>query len=552
MSNGSNIYLGDGYLDGYHDTAATDGGTEPVGPLFSNGYSGDNTFYHSTEQQQQHLPPHPGSSDLIHLQPFFEGEQYDSSHQDAPNEGFDGTHFPDQEGLVVGAHELVPPPDNGGGGDGGYQQLDPYLPYDENEAFFQQLQLQQDTGQVNRPAQAFPVDNDQLVFPHEYDDDIFMGDAYFYDGDDGFLDNKDNGNSRANHFSRHDNKSNDGANANVNAGIDDIGEGSVLLPQVAAAVAATVVPTAMLMAQVAPAVEPAVIPNVAPTVPAIPAIEPIVVPDATPPQNPAAAAAVASPTVAAAGTVAVNGLNMKSVCHRCLERLSEMKKSGRKLCQIGASVLESNWKASGKACFGVCDEDEFCAEHGYPASVCAVSNKHEKHVVLEYHGSWIKVRLKRTFTQTSSSSSSSSSPGSEDSHVCSGSNSCCYGDYSETGYSGPECKRPNIDSVYVQDISPIRCECAERLEKLMNTPWLQGNGLVLDRVRALLETAETSCKGFCVTPYCCSLHVCPGFVFQGESAIRCQGMPHSIWRNDDFWFYNGLWFKSESECMAAM
>lgn len=230
------------------------------------------------------------------------------------------------------------------------------------------------------------------------------------------------------------------------------------------------------------------------------------------------------------------------VCQRCLKRVKEMQESESKKCQAGADKVMENWNRSGLLCFGLCEAEEVCAEHGWPLHLCRDVGHHD---IYAHRGTWHRQRsLQQHYHHyQQQQQQQQQSPlehvvkpkieEDDDDDLSNGSNydnSSCTStnDGTGTGYED------NEKDERVTPSGAAQCDCVERLERLTLCPWVSGNSEMRSKVEERLFAARgQGCQGFCRTPYCCKVHVSPAEVRAGSGATRyhCLGGPHSSTAN---------------------
>eukprot|EP00727_Mastigamoeba_balamuthi_P000017 m51a1_g10011 hypothetical protein (632) ;mRNA; f:12287-15029 len=243
-------------------------------------------------------------------------------------------------------------------------------------------------------------------------------------------------------------------------------------------------------------------------------------------------------------------------CWRCRARLVEMQESSAALCQGAAQRWEQNWSAPyAPACFGACTCREFCAEHGYPHSICcAMHPQSTRHAMIVYKGAWYATRAPATaMAVDSGDDNDNDDDGAQRQRTAVVALNAPAGAVEPTAPPQP----PEPPEAAQPRGAPGRCEeCLRRLQRLGAVEWLktaeQGA-----RVAQALREAEAVCQLFCQTPYICKIHVYPTDTRRdGPPRFRCP-VPHDAAKiggrhQEWFGFYcgkaeccNGKWFSRE-------
>eukprot|EP00727_Mastigamoeba_balamuthi_P000014 m51a1_g10009 hypothetical protein (541) ;mRNA; r:6568-8681 len=233
-----------------------------------------------------------------------------------------------------------------------------------------------------------------------------------------------------------------------------------------------------------------------------------------------------------------------------------MQESSAALCQGAAQRWEQNWSAPyAPACFGACTCREFCAEHGYPHSICcAMHPQSTRHAMIVYKGAWYATRAPATaMAVDSGDDNDNDDDGAQRQRTAVVALNAPAGAVEPTAPPQP----PEPPEAAQPRGAPGRCEeCVRRLQRLGAVEWLktaeQGA-----RVAQALREAEAVCQLFCQTPYICKIHVYPTDTRRdGPPRFRCP-VPHDAAKiggrhQEWFGFYcgkaeccNGKWFSRE-------
>ena len=264
------------------------------------------------------------------------------------------------------------------------------------------------------------------------------------------------------------------------------------------------------------------------------------------------------PAVAAAGDATLVPGSIPR-CKHCLQRIEDMRSSQGAMCRKGASLCEQNWAMAGTPCFGLCETNVACIEHGYPLYECY--RKHHaassgsaddllvKHAVYVYRGKWIaQKRLEYQHTSApvpdpaslevvkldpadGNSSADDSSP------LVLGSVDASPADpqvvKSFPLASAPSPLNPNQGSAAGAagaargDDIVFPCGCFSRLVLLASAPWITEKPELVSKLHRLIVESESACLGFCTTPYCCRIHLCPALKNSGSGTrYQCQKGSH--------------------------
>ena len=285
-----------------------------------------------------------------------------------------------------------------------------------------------------------------------------------------------------------------------------------------------------------------------------------------------------SPSSVAAGT-------KEKRCKHCLERIEEMKASQGAVYKKGASLFEENWAKAGTPCFGLCDTPLACVEHGYPLHECfrrhytsktigtGTGDALIKHTVCVYRARWV-VQKRHEFQHATDpvpdlasfeskldltdllstngfyaqspmvGSSSDGSPSGP--QVSPGTPSDCAAVPAfHNGDCVAELKQRGISGISHDGQITFPCDCFNRLVLLAAAPWVTNNPQNSALLRRYIVESVISCTGFCKTPYCCRIHLCPAEQVPGHgSRYQCQRGSHDNSDNRgrhhaDFCYYCG-------------